>query len=233
MSDSPAAPPRRRAAWGCRPLLGHVACGISLLAMSGCTVLGFVASRVVPAPVVPAQYSGLKDQPIAIMVWAGEGTMIDFPDVRLDVAGSLQKKLEQSREAKVKELKGVSFPTPAASVVRFQESHPELEGAPLTDVAPKLGASRVIYVEIESLQTRSDAAVELYRGSASATVKVLEVADGKAKVAYEESGIAVTFPEKITDAGTPDGNDSVFYAGTVHGLTSEIAKRFVEHPEEQ
>jgi len=202
--------------------------------VSGCTLFGVLASKVVPKPIIPAQYTGMQGQSIAVMVWAAEGTLIDFPDVRLDLAGSLQNKLKQAQAAKTKGLKGISFPTPATAVVRLQENHPELEAAPLTDVAPQLGASRVIYIELENLQTRSDASVELFRGSAAATVKVVEVSgDGRAKVAYEESGIASVFPPGAREEGTPDGNDFAIYRGTVDQLTSEIAKRFVPHQEEQ
>ena len=230
--------PRRLRAWRrCARFFSfcvlHSALCIPLLALPGCTLIGAVAGKVVPPPVVPAQYAGLREQSVAVMVWAPEGVLIDFPDVRLDVAGSLQLKLQQGRDGKVKELRGVSFPTPAASVVRFQEEHLEFEAAPLTEVAPRLGASRVIYIEIENLQTRSDAAVELYRGSASASVKVVEVTNGQAKVGYEESAVTAVFPPKAREEGTPNGNDSVIYRGTVDELTREIAKRFVSYPEEQ
>lgn len=204
-----------------------------ILGLSGCTLLGVLASKVVPEPVVAARYAGLQGQSVAIMVWAPEGTLIDFPDVRLDIAGSLQKKLEQAAAAKTKEVKGISFPTPPASVVRLQENQPEIEAMPLAEVAPRLGASRVIYVEIENLQTRSDASVELYRGSASATIKVVEVSGGKGTIAYEESGVAAVFPPNAREEGMLEGNDSMMYAGAVNELTSEIAKRFIPHREDQ
>ena len=119
--------------------------------------------------------------------------------------------------------------------MRFQENHPEYEALPLAEVAPKLGTSRVIYVEIENLQTRSDASVELFRGSASATLKVVEVphGGGEGEVAYEESSIAAVFPPDAREEGSPDGNDFTIYRGTVDALTTEIAKRFVPHQEEQ
>lgn len=215
------------------PCIVHSAFCISLLLVSGCTLVGALAGKIVPEPTLPAQYAGLQGQSVAVMVWAPEGTLIDFPAVRLDVAGSLQNKLQQAVAAKTKEVKGISFPTPPASVVRLQENHPELEASPLVDVAPQLGTSRVIYVEIENLQTRSDASVELYRGSGSATMKVVEVSDGVAKIAYEESGIAAVFPPNAREEGRPEGNDTVMYAGTVSELTSELAKRFVPHKEAQ
>jgi hypothetical protein len=210
----------------------------SILVLSlvpGCTIFGVLAGKVVPPPTIPAKYAGLADQTVSVMVWAPEGTMIDFPDVRLDTAGGLQRKLQQAAQVKTKEVANLSFPTSPAAVVKFQENHPEYEAVALTTVAPKLGTARVIYVEIADLQTRSNASVELYRGSATATLKVVEVAPGEkqGKVAYEESNIAVVFPPNAREEGTPDGNDFAFYRGTVDALTTEIAKRFIPHQEEQ
>jgi hypothetical protein len=217
-----------------RRLMPLVLC-IGLLFTSGCKLLGVLYAKAAPPQMIPAAYKGLANQPVAIMVWASEGTMIDFPDVRLDVAGSLQNKLQQAMAAKTKELVGITFPTTPAAVVRFQQNHPEFEAIPPAEVAAKLGASRVIYVEIENLQTRSDAADELYRGSASATLKVIEVPQGAAKgtVAYDEANISAIFPPKAREEGRPDGNDFTYYRGTVDALTTELAKRFVPYEEDQ
>jgi hypothetical protein len=206
-----------------------------LLGLSGCTLFGVIAGKVAPAQTIPAKYKGLANQSIAIMVWAGEGTMIDFPDIRLDLAGGLQKKLIQAQQAKAKELAGVTFPTKPSAIIQYQDNHPQSEAVPVADLAPRFGASRLIYVEIESLQTRSDASVELYRGSALATVKIIEVPPegGSGKVVYEESAIATVFPPKAREEGTPNGNDFVIYRGTVDALSTEIAKRFIPYQEEQ
>lgn len=209
---------------------------ILLCTAAGCTLFGALAGKVVPPPTIEPTYTGFPGQSIAIMVWAGDGTMIDFPDIRADLAGSLQKKLTQARDAKTKQLADITFATTPSAVVKFQENHPEYEALPLTEVAPKLaGATRVIYLELENFQTRSDASVELYRGSGSATVKVVEVppGGGEAKIAFEESGVAAVFPPNAREEGMPDGNDRVIYAGLVDALSGEIAKRFVPHQEEQ
>jgi hypothetical protein len=137
--------------------------------------------------------------------------------------------------AKTKELEGVTFPTTPAAVVRFQQNHPEYEAVPPAEVAAKLGARRVIYVEIENLQTRSDASVELYRGSASATLKVIEIPEGaqKGTVAYDEGHISAVFPPHAREEGRPEGNDFTYYRGIVDALTTELAKRFVPYEEDQ
>ena len=73
------------------------------------------------------------------------------------------------------EVKGaVTSPYPRVAV-RFQQDHPELEQSPIVSVWPRLGVQRLIYVEVENFQTRSDQAVELFRGSATVSVKLVEV----------------------------------------------------------
>jgi hypothetical protein len=144
-------------------------------------------------------------------------------------------KIQVAMAAKTKELEGVTFPTTPAAVVRFQQNHPEYEAVPPAEVAAKLGTSRVIYIEIENLQTRSDASVELFRGSASATLKVIEVAEGAktGTVAYDEGQISAVFPPNAREEGRPDGNDFAYYRGVVDALTTELAKRFIPYEEEQ
>jgi hypothetical protein len=117
-------------------------------------------------------------------------------------------------------------------VVRFQEDHPETADQAIVDVAPRLKADRVIYVELQSLQTRADDAVDLYRGTALASIKVIAVdpATGKAKAVYEESDISAAFPPSAPPEGYPGIGDAKIYRGTVDRLTTLIAVRFFSHP---
>jgi hypothetical protein len=75
----------------------------------------------------------------------------------------------------------------------------------------------------------------LYRGAASATMKVIEVPPdgGKGTVAYDEQRISAVFPPNAREEGRPDGNDFTYYRGVVDALTTELAKRFVPYEEEQ
>ena len=208
-------------------------CLLALLALlpAGCSIFG-VAAQALPEPDVPAQYAGLRGHTVAVMVWADQGVMIDFPSLRLDVATGVQSKLQQAKKGKRGELRDAKFPYVPASVVRFQEDHPETQQQPVTEVAPRLQVERLIYVEVESLQTRANDAVDLFRGEATASIKVIEVdpATGQARTAYEESRIAAVFPPKAPPEGLPVGGDAQMYRGTIDLLTGEIATRFFAHP---
>src|SRR4051812_15137258 len=105
-----------------------------LVTASGCVWLG-MASRVLPPDTIAPAYNKLEGQTVGVMVWADRGVRIDWNTIQLDIASSLQDKLEK---ADPKLLKNAHFPVKAASIVRFQKDHPELEGTSVTDIAPRL-----------------------------------------------------------------------------------------------
>jgi hypothetical protein len=198
-----------------------------LLCGIGCAALA-VAGRAVPQ-YKPAAYSGLAGQSAAVMVWADRGVRIDWPSVQLDLATLVQNNLQKSTAP---ELKGTTWPWQPASVVRYQRDHPGIEAMSITEVAPKIGVSRLIYIEVESLSTRSDASLQMFRGSATATLKVIEIADGHADIAYTESGIRTFFPPKSPPEGILNSNDQVMYRGTMVTLSEELASKLATQMEE-
>ena len=202
--------------------------------LTGCTILGFAASKL-PPPTVPARYV-LADQSVAVMVWADRGIVLDWSSrIQRDLARSVQAKLQESAETgKVKELRGATFPVKPESILKFQQDHPEIEDAPVTEIAGKFGVSRLIYVELEDFSTRPDGGVELFRGNGEATLKVIEIdpATKQAKIAFEENSVIAHFPPQSPPEGVPSIGDYRTYLGTVDALGTEIAKRFIPHPEE-
>jgi hypothetical protein len=199
----------------------------------GCTIVGAVAAKTLPND-VPPKYVGLQNQTVAVMVWADRAVRVDWNRIQLDAAGTIQSSLQAlaaSGGNPAKELLGMQFPLQPAQVARFQKDRPFLETAPVTEFAPELGVTRLIYVELEQFSTRSDIAPQLYRGTAVATLKVVEIdpATNQARIAYEENGIRAGFPHQGREEGEIAGNDQVFYAETIRELAAEVASKFVTH----
>ncbi|HEV2292771.1 MAG TPA: hypothetical protein VGR35_02885 [Tepidisphaeraceae bacterium] len=219
---------------------------LSILSLlPSCTLIGIGAQALPPATIVP-QYKGFAGQTVGMMVWADRGMRIEWEFIQLDLANAIQSKLDAAANpparpgkkkgprTKVKELQGTKFPIIPASIIRFQQDHPEIDGQPITEIAPRLGVSRLIYVEIEEFDTRPDGAVELFRGDANVTLRVVEVApDGTGKVAYEENDVRATFPPKSPKEGRPSIGDRRIYVGLIDALGDAIAKRFIPYPEEE
>jgi hypothetical protein len=200
---------------------------------SGCQLIGIAANAMPPKTIDPVYY-GLAGNSVSVMVWADRSIKIDFQNICLDTSRQIQNKLLEAQHVsknKMVSLKDATWPIDPRSVARYQQDHPESEALPLTQVAPVLGTKRVIFVEISDFQTRSDASLDLFRGVATASLKVVEVNGDSAKVVYEESNIRSTVPKKPIE-GVPNSTDYKTYILTVDDLAMRITDRFVPHPEE-
>ena len=207
---------------------------LAAMAMAaGCAIVG-VAAHALPPPTIQAAYKGLQNQTAAIMVWADPGVRMDFNNIQVDIARSLQKKMTYDEKTlDVNELKGLTWPVDPVRIVRYQHDYPQVNSAPVATVAPKFGVSRLIYVEIQSVQTRSDVSVDLFRGTIVGSLKVVEIDKGQAKIAYEENNIRAIFPTKSPEEGVPNADDYRIYLGVLDEFTTELAKRFIPHPAEE
>lgn len=179
---------------------------------------------------VPAKYSGLAGQPVAVMVWAAPQASTDFTSLQLDVARGVQSKLQQAAAESV-ELKNITFPLKPEAIWQYQQNYPQIQVMPIERVAPKFeGITRLIYLEISEVRTRtSEAVLNLYRGRITGSVKVIQIENGVGKLAYEETDIIAVYPKDAPDAGTPNLDDYRAYRGAVDAFTTEVAIRFFAH----
>jgi hypothetical protein len=183
------------------------------------------------------QYTGLNGQTAAVMVWVDWRTRTEYSSLQLDLAKALQAKLEppaeegETKESKKKDEAAVRLINPG-SVVRYQREHPETESKPIMEVAPRLGVARVIYVEVESFDAHAPESTMLLRGRAAATLRVVEVTAGQAKVAFEEPKIVVQYPPGAPMGVVPSEKHTVrtIYDGTIKALAERLAARFAERP---
>lgn len=206
-------------------------CATLLHAGSGCAAIGVIADKM-PRPPVKAKYE-LAGKRTGVMVWADRGITIDRPSIQLDLAASVATRIEQGIAAKNPPVRDARIDPSPDSIVRWQKDNPAHDALPVTVFAPSLATERLIYIEVTRLSTRTAQSFVLYRGSATASVKVVEInPDLTARVAWEVRDLSVNFPRKGNEDGTPKGSDDEFYVGTIRELADEIAKLFIEHPAE-
>jgi hypothetical protein len=196
----------------------------ALAPLGGCQIFGVIGHAI--PKYEKAAYPGLAGQSVGVMVWVDRGARIDWSSLQRDVANTVQELLKRTD---AKELKGASYPVLPDSIVRYQVDHPGVEAMAITDVAPKLGVSRLVYIEIDRFSTRSDLSLQMFRGNVTASLRVVEITNGQATVAYEETGIRAFFPPKSPEEGTPNANDQVIYRGTVVALAQQIVNRVTTH----
>src|SRR3954469_15817212 len=116
----------------------------SILALcSGCNVLGFGAAAL-PPPMIRPRYQGLRGQTVGVLVWADRGIRIDWNTLPLDAANGIHNKL---KHASAHELDKTMFPVEPASILRYQQDHPDIDAEGALALATHLGVTRLIYVE--------------------------------------------------------------------------------------
>jgi hypothetical protein len=196
--------------------------------LGGCNAVGFLANTAGGEQTVAASYKGLAGQKVGVMVWADDGVVNDYHEIQLDTAKGIQVKLQAAADAKLEEVQNITW-VPAEQILQYQQNHPETETDAAEEIAPHLGLTRLIYVEVESFQTHPDISSELSRGAMTGTLSVVEVNGPKGKVAYSERGVNVVAPRHCPPEGLPNLDDAVVYKATVDSFTSEVAKRFAQH----
>jgi len=198
--------------------------------LSGCALFGVIA-QAAPPSTVGAEYKGLAGKSVTVMAWADDnGVQIDWPNVHLDIAQMIQSKLKVAQKtAKPKELLNTTFPVSPESVVRLQQDNPELAGESIEQIAPRLRVSRVIYVEIHNLQTRSTDADDLFRGEVNGSVRVVAVTNGKGHVVFTRDNIRAVFPKNSPEEGMPNHTDYEMYRGVLDEFTTQAAVLFFAH----
>jgi hypothetical protein len=212
--------------------LRNILAALALLLISTCSTgcgLGSVLGKAIPQNTAPT-YSGLAGKSVGILVWADRGVSIDWGSIQLDLANSIQDKLTKS---KADEMKGTNWPYPPASYVKYMRDHPGLDSAPITEIAPKFGVGRMIYIEVQNFRTRSVSELELFRGEATMSLKIVEVdPSGATKVAYTEDNIKAVYPTFAPPDGLPNLGDNKTYLGTVDQMSTQIVNRLITHESE-
>lgn len=182
-----------------------------------------------------ATYSGLKGQKAAVMVYAPTHILTEYSQLQLDLGKALTTRLEarlqaEAKEGKKKDQPATTFLNPA-SIVRYQRDHPEISATPIEQVAPKLGgATRVVYVEVGEFQAYSSSDIGILKGSAQATLRIVEVTGNQARIAFEEGDIRANYPPESPEGVLPTDDVTVrsIYEGTIKLLADKLAVRFKE-----
>jgi len=205
---------------------------LAFLPCTGCELLGVAASDVSNSQNIAPAYTGLKGQHVGIMVWADEGVSMDHPRINADIAGGLQDKLQQGIDAKVDELKNTTFFS-VSKVLQYQEAHPEAQTDSAEQAAVQFPVTRLIYIEIQGFSLHPGQSADLWRGDVVASVKVVEVDNGKAKVTYNDDNVSASYPPHAPPEGLPNLSDEEVYTKSVDALTTELGKLFLTHPQDE
>ncbi len=195
----------------------------SVVSMGGCAAVGFVAYALEdPNPPIQyeAEYTGLANQTVAVLVSADKGILYQYPMARLEIAEWLTKGIR----ANVPGAKALD----AKQVVDFQNRNIYWDSKPYSQVAKHLKVSRLVLVELTEYRLHEPGNVNIWQGRFSGTVQVVEANSSRPDDAAYDTQVSVTYPPKST-VGVVNADQRTIRLGTLDLFTRNTVGKFYDH----
>jgi hypothetical protein len=169
---------------------------------------------------MPAEFDRLGGERVAVLVWAGQDTLFDYPHVRLEVGAYTGDKIR----ARVEECDVVD----QRQVEEFLERNPEAAVDPVM-VGEQFEADMVVYIELRRFQMRDPSAPDLLRAHVDGSVTVYDLSAEADEIGrFPLNPVAVVYPENQPLLMSTRAAQQV--RRSVYELFSErVAWKFHEH----
>jgi hypothetical protein len=139
---------------------------------------------------VPAEFTKLENRRVAVVVWAPQETLFDYPHVRLELSTHIADRLW----AHVKKINVIDCRKVEDYIERSLGFALDPE-----EIGDKLDAEMVVYVELLEFQIRDPSAPDLLRAEIRASVTVYDLTvDPDQPKRYELEEASVHYPESGT-----------------------------------
>lgn len=169
---------------------------------------------------VKAEYLGLKDRSVAVLVWVRDYTEFNHPQARPAITRQITQRI----------LTGVPGTTLADpdKVLKWQEANPYWATLPPSKWAESLKVERVVVVEIDEYRTHEPGDRYVLRGVISASVKVVEAEAADPDNFAAEYSKLVMYPtsEKL---GSSTASEDQIEQITLVWFSEEAAGLFFDH----
>jgi hypothetical protein len=133
-----------------------------------CAGCGFLAQEYQNASgtTVAAQYNGLENHSVAIVVYADDSVTFMYPQVREEISGFVADQIQKN------------IPTARLldyhQMIAYQDQTPNWEALPIKSIGAHFSADRVLYVEVVAYTTQAAGASDLLQGHMEANVTVYD-----------------------------------------------------------
>jgi hypothetical protein len=179
------------------------------------------------APVMPdkteeAEYKGLPNSTVAVVVFVEPAILYDYPNLREQISNVVGYQLTKNVD-KVKAVEG-------ERVTRFQDDHADWEGMDKTALGKKFGADFVLNISVVTFSTLEPGSTYLHRGFLTAQVTLHKCSLPEKEACVWNGGeIQIKYPEKDTTMGDLNGDDREIRNQTILSFAELLAKKFYKH----
>ena len=184
----------------------------ALLGSAGCRGFGH-------EPMVPAEYDGLQQQRIAVLVAATDTTLYGHPQLESVLGRVLIRQLADR-------VPGAQVSDPD-QIDRFAQANPYWQSMPGGELLKRLNVQRVVLVDISHYATREPGNAYLFQGTILGRVAVL--ADDHDQISNPVYATVVSARHPSGRVGRPDGDWQLMEQALINLFTQRVADRFSRH----
>jgi len=172
---------------------------------------------------VPAEYTKINKQKIAVVVWADRSTLDVDPQARRRVCDAVLFDMK-------KNLPKAEFVS--AREVNELQTHSGLDWENMSNsvLCKKLSCDLLLRIDLLEYTTRGSEARELRKGRVRGTINLYECAIGTAQDAAYQTEVQGIFPSP-TDKHVTDLSDSDLLRAAITQFGQAVARKFYDHEE--
>lgn len=142
---------------------------ISVTAMTGCNVIRFASRAMEPATTrveVKAEYLGLANKTVAVMVVPNGGTQLNFPEAERDISKNVSSRLSVH-------IPGIKLISPD-DIIAYQKQNPHWITLPYSELLKALKVDRLVHISLTQYEVHEPGNRHVWRGNIMARVSVAE-----------------------------------------------------------
>jgi len=201
---------------------------VLLPSLAGCDAAGYMANAVAggesPPITVTAEYEGLENQSVAVLVNADLPILYCHPQVQLEISAAVSERLAAN-------VPGVTVINPH-HVYEFQQRNIYWTTSTYTQLCQTLDVSRLVWIELQEFRLHEPGNSVMYRGVLTARVEVAEADADRPNVAQYANTVSVAYPPNRPE-GVPEADPTTIRKGTLDLFARAVAQKFYEHKEKR
>ena len=191
--------------------------GLSVV-MAGAMLGGCGARGGAQGVPVAAQYQGLQDKSVAIVIYAQPATLNEFPGVREEVSQFVTAQLRMNLPT----CRLLSY----QDVIAWQNNQINWYALTEKDIGKHFSVDRVLYIEVLDYSTKRNTGYSDLQGRLRAQCKVTEVDSASLGAAWTGL-IDVTWPEQPLDP--TQTNENALRLRTLEVFADKLVRCFYDH----
>jgi len=198
--------------------------GALLPGLSGCNMIGFAASVVTgdgtQTQRFKAEYRGLENKSVAVIVAADEYMLYENPGSQLAISRAVSKQMAV-------DMPGIKLANPQ-DVAHFQTENPYWSTLPNRQILDALKVQRLVYIDLTELSTHDPGNSNEWRGVIVANVSVAEADAADPDNFVYRSLVNVKYPTDRS-IGVLEANDQSVRLGMLKLFGSDVSDLFHDH----